>query len=108
MPNLQMPQPPATQPNNMPTPELVLALVIIAAVSIGAAFLYSKRKGQTVKTAEKVEPEAKKVTSQEAVVQTEKPTEKPTPSKKNFCIECGSELPTKSKFCNNYGTKQPQ
>ncbi len=25
---------------------------------------------------------------------------------KNFCIECGSELPSKSKFCNNCGTKQ--
>jgi hypothetical protein len=26
---------------------------------------------------------------------------------KRFCIECGSELPLKSKFCNNCGTKQP-
>jgi ribosomal protein L40E len=28
-------------------------------------------------------------------------------SGKNFCVECGSELPLKSKFCNNCGTKQP-
>ena len=99
---LQMPQPPqqtATQSNNIP--QLALGAVIVAVV-IAAVFLFSRRKGQPVKKTEKVEPEAKKATSQEAVVQTEKPT----PSKKNFCIECGNELPPKSKFCNNCGTKQ--
>lgn len=28
-------------------------------------------------------------------------------SGQQFCVECGSELPSKSKFCNNCGTKQP-
>lgn len=108
-PSLQMPQPPqqtATQPtatqstNN--TPQLMLAIEVIIAVVLAAVFLYSIRKRQTVKTAAEVQLEAKKVTSQEAVQ-----TETPTPSKKNFCMECGNELPLKSKFCNNCGTKQP-
>jgi hypothetical protein len=101
---LQMPQPPQpeTSQSTSNTQQLVLALAVVAAVVIAVAFLYSRRKGQTVKKTEKVEPEAK-ATSQEAVVQTEKPT----PPKKNFCIECGSELPLKSKFCNNCGTRQP-
>jgi len=88
-PSLQMPQPPQpeiTQSTNN-TPTLALALAV-AAVVIAAAFMYSRRKGQ-VKKAEKTD------------------TKKTSPSKKNFCIECGSELPLKSKFCNNCGNEQP-
>ncbi|MGD0424536.1 MAG: zinc ribbon domain-containing protein [Candidatus Bathyarchaeia archaeon] len=77
---------------NNNTPQLALTLAVIAAAIIGAAFLYTRRRGQpTVTEAEKVELK----------------TEKPTTTKKNFCIECGSELPLKSKFCNNCGSKQP-
>lgn len=90
--SLHMPQPPqprATQSTNYTTP--LLALAVIAAVVIGAAFLHTKRKGQPKFTeAERIEPK----------------TEKPT-SSKSFCIECGNELPSKSKFCNNCGTRQP-
>jgi len=106
--SLNMPQPPlqtATQPTatqSTNNTQLMLALVVLAAVVIGAVLLYTRRKGQTVKTAGKLEPEAK-ATTQEAAVQTEKPT----PVKKNFCIECGAELPSASEFCNKCGTKQP-
>jgi len=91
-PSLQMPQPPQTttvsQTNNT---QLALALAIIAAVVLGVLFLYTRRRGQPkVTKAEKVDSKTKKAASG-----------------KNFCIECGKELPIKSKFCNNCGTKQP-
>lgn len=79
----------ASQSNH--TSQLALALAVVAAVVIGAAFLYSRRKQQPkITKAEKVEPQ----------------TEKVMPPK-NFCIECGSELRPNSKFCDNCGTKQP-
>ncbi|MGD0422863.1 MAG: zinc ribbon domain-containing protein [Candidatus Bathyarchaeia archaeon] len=95
-PSLQMPQPPqqmSTQSTNN-TQQLVLALAAIAAVVIGAAFLYSRRKGRTVKKAEKVET---------AVA----PSSTKTAEGKRSCIECGNELPPNLKFCDSCGTKQP-
>jgi hypothetical protein len=132
--------------------------VVIAIILVAIRVNEKPKKPQPeVTQAEEVEPEAKKATSQEAVVQVpktfspncrvcgkplrlldeieqrwycyednqlyyakdkrwvgektrpkkaESKTEKPTTTK-NFCIECGSELPLKSKFCNNCGTKQP-
>jgi 3'-phosphoadenosine 5'-phosphosulfate sulfotransferase (PAPS reductase)/FAD synthetase len=83
----QPPQPTATQSTNNTTP--LLALAVIAAVVIGTAFLYSRRKEQPkVTKAEKVDSKTKK-------------------AGKNFCIECGKELTQESKFCNNCGAKQP-
>jgi hypothetical protein len=89
--SLQMPQPPqqtaVSSTNN--TLQLPLILSVIAAVVIGAAFLYTRRKGQTIRP--KVS-NAKRIDSAR---------------EKNFCIECGRELELGSKFCNNCGTKQP-
>lgn len=92
-PNFQMPQPPAIQSTNN-TPQLLLAIAVIAAVVLAAVFLYSRRKGQTVKTAEKVDT---------AVA----PSSTMTAEGKRVCIECGNELPPNLKFCDNCGTKQP-
>lgn len=67
------------------TSQLVLIAVFIAAVLLVALLVHSRR-GKHPKTIAK----AKKA----AFV-------------KVFCINCGKELPPKSKFCNNCGTKQP-
>jgi hypothetical protein len=91
-PALQMPQPPqpeTTQSTNN-TQQLVLALAVIAAVVIGAAFLYARRKGQTVKIADT------------AVA----PSSMKTAEGKRFCNECGNELPPNLKFCDSCGTEQ--
>jgi hypothetical protein len=80
--SLQFPQPP--QPI---ISSVALVFAAITAVALAALILHSRRKEQPkVRRAEKVES---------------------TPKKSgNFCIDCGSELPLKSKFCNNCGTKQ--
>lgn len=78
-------QPTAIQSTNN-TPQVVSALAVIAAVVMGAVFVYTRRKEQSkVKKAKRVDSK----------------------TGKNFCIECGSELRSTSKFCDNCGTKQP-
>jgi hypothetical protein len=97
-PFLQMPQSPqsstASQPTGNPiqsNPLVAPVIAVIAAVALVALILYNTRgKKPEITTAEKIDSKTKKAASG-----------------KNFCIECGSELPAKSKFCNNCGTKQP-
>ena len=113
-PSLQMPQPPqqtATQSTNN-TQQLVLALAFIAAVVIGAAFLYARRKQQpkVKKTkAKKVDSrrEQLKPTKAEEVDTPVAPLSTKTAEGKRLCIECGNELPPNLKFCDSCGAKQP-
>ncbi len=96
--SLQMPQPPQTAvfpQYTINTSQLALALAVIAAVVLGALFLYSRRRGQPkVTPAEKVDTDA-----------TRLPT-KPTPSKR-LCTQCGNELSPNLRFCDSCGTEQP-
>lgn len=82
---LQMPQPPQSATsqgaNNMQ--QIVLVIAVMAAVALGSLILYSRRgKLPRITRAKKAQPA------------------------KSFCIECGNELPPKSKFCNKCGTEQ--
>jgi hypothetical protein len=95
-PSLQMPQPPqpeSTQSTNN-TQQLVLALAVVAAVVIAAVFLYSRRKGQTVTPAEKVDTPVAPMSTK-------------TVEGKRYCIECGNELSPNLNFCDSCGAKQP-
>jgi hypothetical protein len=66
-------------------------IAAIAAVALVALILYNTiGKKPQITTAERVDSKTKE-----------------SASGKNFCVECGSELPLKSKFCNSCGTKQP-
>lgn len=93
-PSLQMPQPPQATANPIQSNPLVaIVIAVTAAVALVALILYTtrKRKSEIAET---------KTVRQQRRSETKK-------TGRNFCIECGSELPLKSKFCNNCGTKQP-
>lgn len=69
----------------------VLSILVIGILAFATAWIALKHRTQpTSMTSKRVHSEKK-----EAV------------SAKNFCIECGTELPLDSKFCNECGTKQP-
>lgn len=90
-PSLQLPQPPQTTGSTGNMLQLGLVIAVIAAVALVALLLYSRRGRQPRTTKiKKVDSRTKKVASG-----------------KNFCIECGTELPLKAKFCNRCGSKQP-
>jgi hypothetical protein len=80
-PSLQLLEPP--QP-------IISSLALVGAVIAAIVLLLDMRR-----------------TAQPEVTEAENVDSTPKKSGKNFCIECGSELPLGSKFCNNCGTKQP-
>jgi ribosomal protein L40E len=73
--------------------QVVLALAVVAAVVIGAAFFYTRRRGHPKNLVTKIEKVDTK--TEESV------------SHKAFCINCGKELPADWRFCRHCGTKQP-
>ncbi len=79
-----------------PYPILEVGLIGAVVVVVLIAFVYPAMHKKTQNT------------SKPAKVVQEQPKAKPSPvaSGKLFCLECGNELPLRSKFCNKCGTQQ--
>jgi hypothetical protein len=90
----------ASQTGFNPYPLLEVGLIGAVLVAVFIAFVYPtmRKKAATEKTAPKA--------LEKQSVPKLKPKPSPIVPSKLFCLECGSELPLGSKFCNKCGTRQ--
>lgn len=88
-------------------PAVVVALLMIA---FGVVYLVYLKRGkretpELIQAAEMKPPEQTTVTSVPAKEPVTVLPKQKLPTEQ-FCINCGSKLPTGSQFCNNCGAKQ--